>query len=838
MRVARTDRKLPAGVSLGLSLLVLLSAFSTSAFAQHAQPVATATCAATSVTLTNQNPYPIWIGENVGTGAILLPNNTANWELDSGNSKNVCLPADWTSGIFWARTECNFAGTFGQDSNYVDCTSSSQCSQTPNPHVCYGGKCVIDCSTSIGTNGSCSALSGSVCVGAAGSSGGTYTAGSFCGFAGGVCKTGDCGSGLYQCQGTWDSNTADQGPGTPATQFEITDNSAADSGNGAASYDVTNLAGYNNPIDVSLDFTPSGSTTDPACYATSCNTDLNTICPSLLQVIEPPTASPTTSVSCGGGYCQSGACESCPGGAPAASCMGGMACVIGCGAPGKLCGSNYPSPVSAPGVANLRCDSAISTGSVHGNPFVSDGSQYRDMYDAANDSGVVSSSHVGVTMFSGNQGTPTCWGNIDCAPGESCLIGPANAGITGLPSYVGICATSNPGGTPSGLPVTDCNSTSDLGNHCGGYPGSPVYTCVAATGVSTGVACLPAFDPTTAGLGTFDSSSGFFNGIGAPINPEWEDAALWASGNGQDKGKTPYYETFSNACPHQYAWTYDDHTGGLACNGYPLAYTVTFGALSSSSATPTSSPTATATASATATRTSTATATHTRTATPTTTATAATSTATSTPTASITSTATATVTSTTTSTATSTVTASATSTATPTATSTATSMASLTPTATATITATPTLTATPTATPTMTPSPSGTATPGCVPDIYLSTNPGSTLAFGDVTVKKSVTLPVVVTNSEPAGSLNLATNIMGANASDFSVAGGNCTKVNRLKAGQTCSYEVMFKPKKKVLGAVNANLQITGTFRQRVCPKGDVQSVTVNLAGFVNAASP
>ena len=826
----RVDRKQP-GVSLGLSLF-LLSAFSTTAFAQQTQPAGVPTCTSTSVTLSNQNPYPIWIGENVSTGSILFPGNTASWELDSGDSKSVCIPADWTSGIFWARTECNFSETFGQDpdNDYVDCTSSSQCCtsgnncpQTGNPtlnnHICYGGKCVIDCSAS-GTKGNCGALPNSVCVGT----------GSFCGFTGGVCKTGDCGSGLYQCQGTWDSNSADAGPGTPATQFEITDNSAADGGSGAASYDVTNLAGYNNPINVTLDFTPSGPTTDPACYATSCNTDLNTICPSLLQVIEPPTGSG----SCGGGTCQSGACEPCPPGG-GASCLGGMTCVIGCGAPGKLCGSDYPSPVSAPGVSSLRCDTAISSSSVHGIPFISDGSEYRDMYDAANDSGVVSSSHVGVTMFSGNQGTPTCWGDIDCAPGESCLIGPTNSGITGLPTYVGICATTNQGGTPTGLPVTDCNSASDIGNHCGGYPNSPVYTCVAATGVSTGVACLPAYDLPTTGLGTFDTSSGFFDGIGAPLNPEWEAAALWASGNGQDRGTTPYYETFSNACPHQYAWTYDDHTGGLACNGYPLAFTVTFGALSSSSATATPTPTTTATASATASATPTATATHTRTATPTATATA-TSTATSTPTA--TATATSTATSTAAATTTSTPTMTGTSTATTTATSTATSSASLTPTATATITATPTLTATPSATPTMTPSPSGTATPGCVFNVYLTTTPDGTLAFGDVTVKKSVTLPLTVQNNEPVGSLDLTETIMGGNASDdFSVTGGSCETINRLKPGKTCSYQVRFKPKGKVLGAVNTNLQITGTFRQGVCPKGDVQSVSVNLAGFVNAAS-
>ena len=833
--IVRRRQQPGLGISLSMSLLFLLSALSATAFAQSArQPAPTSTCAASSVTLTNQNPYPIWIGENVGTGAILLPDNSTDWELDAGDSRNVCVPPDWTSGIFWARTECNFAGTFGQDpdDDYVDCTSASQCcttgnvctptgQMTQNNHVCYGGKCVIDCSNSTGTMNNCSALPtspASVCVGGG-------AAGSYCGYAGGVCKTGDCGSGLYQCQGNWDSLSADAGPGTPATQFEITDNSGADGGAGAASYDVTNLAGYNNPIDVSLDFTPSGPTTDPACYATSCNTDLNTICPSLLQVIEPPTASPATSVSCGGGYCQSGACEQCPSGG-GASCSGGMTCVIGCGAPGKLCGSNYPSPVSAPGVASLECDTTIP-----GFDDAPELAEYRDMYDAANDSGIAVASPIGVTMFSGNQGTPTCWGGLDCAPGETCLIGPAQTGISGLPSYVGICATSNPGGIPTALPVTNCNSTTDIGMHCGGYPNSSVYTCVAASGVSSEVACLPSYNPPIKGLGTLDSSSGFFTGIGAPLNPEWQAAALWASGNGTTAGTTPYYETFSNACPHQYAWTYDDHTGGLACNSYPLAFTVSFGLLGAPpSATATPSPTATVTATAT----TTATATGTGVPTPTATATA---TASLTPTASATSTATATASSTASSTATSTASQTPTATATGTATPTATSSASLTPTATATITATATATASPSATPTMTPTPTGTATPGCAPSfLSLATNPSGTFPFPAAVAGHPETGSMQVTNSGSPGSLDLSTKITGGDATDFKVIGGSCTTINRLKTGATCSYELKLKAKKKFLGAVNANLEITGTFRQGVCPKGDVQNVGVLLSGFVASA--
>ena len=137
----------------------------------------------------------------------------------------------------------------------------------------------------------------------------------------------------------------------------------------------------------------------------------------------------------------------------------------------------------------------------------------------------------------------------------------------------------------------------------------------------------------------------------------------------------------------------------------------------------------------------------------------------------------------------------------------------------------------------MTPSPTGTATPGCVFNVYLVTNPEGTLAFGNVTVKKSVTLPLTVTNNEPVGSLNLTETITGGNAAgDFSVAGGNCTTIGKLKPGQLCTYNLTLKAKKKALGAVNANFNVTGTFRPGVCPKGDVQSVSVNLAGFVQAA--
>ncbi len=822
--------KLTGFAALIAIVICAVISFNGPATAQNtrAMPLAAPTCTTTSVTLRNQNSFPIWIGESVNAGSILSPPGN-NWQLDAGSSLSLCVPGDWTSGTFWARTECDFNGTFGADpdNDFVDCTSQSDCcttgntctptgKTTSNNHICYGGKCVIDCSSGTGTNGACSSLPNSVCVAAAGSGPSYYAAGSFCGFASGVCRTGDCGSGLWQCQGSWQNTILPSpapgasatptpfptalpenfGPETPASQFEITDNSAADGGAGAATYDVTNLAGYNNPIAVKVTNPASGG--GPDCASTACNTDLNAVCPSLLQVIEPPTGTGT----CGGKACTTGECEACPAGADPSSCSGGFTCVIGCNGPGKLCGANYPSPVSAPGVTNLKCATPIPPGSVHGIDFSADGSWYEDMYDAANDSGAVSAGNLGVTMFSGNQGSPTCWGDIDCAPGEECLVGPTVTGIAGLPSWVGICAKANGGGTPTVQPPNDCASTSDKGNHCGGYSSSPVYTCVAATGVNTRVACLPLGSNATTlpapivGLGSYDSISGFFEGTGSPLNPEWEAAALWAAGDGTNAGDTPYYEIFSNACPHQYAWTYDDHTGGLACNGYPIAFEVAFGQLTASPTptatnTPSSTPTATATATATATGSSTATPTSTATATSSQSATA---------TATESSTATATSTSTPTSTSTASVTATAT--ATPTNTAAATATATSTPTETATATPTATTTATATATSTATP----TATPTPVRE-KLTITPGS-VNFQKVTENK-ISKPATVTiknGGTGKKALPVIMKLETASPSTFQlVTGSEC--IRTLAPGQNCKVRVTCTPpgRSRYLGKLTIN---------------------------------
>ena len=177
----------------------------------------------TPVTMTfkNQNPYPVWLGYNAGAGHNSTAIGTGGEGLQLGNSGQQpdagLYVEQRCSGSFWARTECHFKD-FDADPDYVACNTSADCGSS---HVCLGGRCLIDCSTpprsgtgSVnGTNGNCSGLANSVCVAAARKLRLVhYTIGSYCGFSNGVCATGDCGSGQWQCQGSWDNSS--EGSGT------------------------------------------------------------------------------------------------------------------------------------------------------------------------------------------------------------------------------------------------------------------------------------------------------------------------------------------------------------------------------------------------------------------------------------------------------------------------------------------------------------------------------------------------------------------------------------------------------------------------------------------------
>jgi hypothetical protein len=771
----------PSGVTtLVMAWLVMTAA----AIVSSPQPTSAAPACSSSqtqVTLVNDNSFPIWLGENVNSGPILLPPDS-NWEMPPSDSIAMCLPSSWTSGVFWARTECDFTDLYASTGNsntepFTTCSQKSNCASltasTKLNYDCVGGACMVDCTNStdptsfcneaIGPEGNEQAICSNANTGSASKSVCTYPSGV-------VCRTGDC-AGLYQCQGSYDhkQEVIKSSPASPASLFEITTTPSSDKTPRAANYDVSNVSGYNDPIYVSLNFTPSSKYSNTTCTPVGCVSDLNASCPTLLQLIEPPTGT-SSAIPCGGNYCQTGACIACPSDADPSSCVSGFTCDIGCNGPGSVCTSTYPTPVAAPGLTGLDCAGTIPAPTPDAT-WTPDNSEYVDMYLSSNHSGSETGSDIGKAMFSGNQGTPTCWGDIDCAPGQTCLTN-GTSGIAGLPDYVGICATINPGGLPLRIQETNCLTQADLGKGCGGYPNSGIDTCVAAPGTIVpptppssplatptatptpipGVACLPAFNPPTVGLGTFNSSSGLFTGVGAPLNPEWNAAALWAAGDGTTAGTTPYYETFSDVCPHQYAWTYDDNTGGLACNGRgqnggQVALTVAFGALytPSPTATPTSTPTATPTT-----------------------------------------------------------------------------------TPTATPTPSPTPTATPSSTPTATPAPSAI----CSPNVYLATDPAGTLAFGDVAVGDSVKEVLTVTNNEPAGTLRLTAGIEG-HRHGFRVTGGTCVSDPSLSAGGSCNYQVTLLGERHDEGAVSSQLLITGHFEHHACPAGDIQSATVTLAGDV-----
>ncbi|KAL3525263.1 hypothetical protein ACH5RR_013635 [Cinchona calisaya] len=84
-----------------------------------------------------------------------------------------------------------------------------------------------------------------------------------------TCATGDCGSGTVECAGA--------GAAPPVTLAEFTLNGAG----GLDFYDVSLVDGYNIPMLV----VPQGGGGGPNCTTTGCEGDLNSGCPSVLQLM-------------------------------------------------------------------------------------------------------------------------------------------------------------------------------------------------------------------------------------------------------------------------------------------------------------------------------------------------------------------------------------------------------------------------------------------------------------------------------------------------------------------------------------------------------------------------
>ena len=72
--------------------------------------------------------------------------------------------------------------------------------------------------------------------------------------------------------------------------------------------------------------------------------------------------------------------------------------------------------------------------------------------------------------------------------------------------------------------------------------------------------------------------------------------------------------------------------------------------------------------------------------------------------------------------------------------------------------------------------------------------PGDGMAFGTVTVGKSLSKNVTVYNYGSA-TLTISESISGTNSADFAVTGGTCTAAGgSLAGGANCNYKVTFTP--------------------------------------------
>ena len=112
----------------------------------------------TQVTLVNDNSFPIWLGENVAAGPIQLPPGN-NWEMAPSDSIPMCVPSSWTSGDFWARTECDFTDLYQSDNQtgpFTTCGRNRDCASlattTGLSYDCVGGACMVDCSATANRN--------------------------------------------------------------------------------------------------------------------------------------------------------------------------------------------------------------------------------------------------------------------------------------------------------------------------------------------------------------------------------------------------------------------------------------------------------------------------------------------------------------------------------------------------------------------------------------------------------------------------------------------------------------------------------------------------------------
>jgi hypothetical protein len=365
------------------------------------------------------------------------------------------------------------------------------------------------------------------------------------------CVTGQCGA---AGQGAADCTKAGVTGNNPQTIFEVTTNS-----NGG-NYDLSLVNGYNVPMAVVVD--GSGCTRDRA----GCVADLLNSCPAALQVTVPPTASGDSNLPCGQNtFCPSG------------QCLNGSTCLVGCLDPGDACLQIASS------VEPLNCNGAVAGATGTSCSGQSVGVNYLSMYLAKNYGGedAKGNKYTGdnVGQASSNQGTPTCFADVDCP------VNAPNCVTTGFPSAydppkgAGVCLNLAQSGSSNSYGQGAC-SQSNVGKPCGGLLGSFSnalgYTCQPVTYTQTGgssqtaYACLPSLANGLGSCETPSSGASLYSGVAGVTNAAWMTAAQQAGA----KGKA-FYQIFKQACPTAYSWQYDDIAADFGCSSVK-SFTITF----------------------------------------------------------------------------------------------------------------------------------------------------------------------------------------------------------------------------------------------------------------------
>jgi hypothetical protein len=469
---------------------------------------------------TNYCAETVWLGARAYAPTTAYPPEGGNWAMAASCETNGDCPS----------------GACDQESGQCTCTGDADCGGAP----CQA-------------NGKC-ATTANVCLPE------TVTSGTFWPRTGCVlhdrvspttltCVTGACSSTSNDGSQLLDCSIANGGgsPKNPVAQFEVTTSSTS------LNYDVSIAAGFNVEtagVPVGGGWVEPGTpaTQVIACLEAGCTGDLNASCPANLRFTA-------------------------PGGGP----------TIGCLDPCTACANG----------ADIGCDD--TTGDSYTDCDAGMGSvTNRSLYCAKNT--VITPATLQYAQASPNQGTATAFGQADCAYGTTFTIPEFESGYA-LPAGQGVClyldapqgtiphfndygwadaasgTTKNCGGLPpdyAALPDgTPCGGYLAKQSNDGstGYANGLGYTCQTVKASSTTLSppphlCMP---PTTNGLGQCVADSRgenpLYTAVGGVANASWIAAGIIAGG-----GTTPYYATFKDACPHAYAWQYDDLSSGFGCD--------------------------------------------------------------------------------------------------------------------------------------------------------------------------------------------------------------------------------------------------------------------------------